>query len=198
MLIRIIMPWILFEAGALSSGITSSRVCTLLVDLNPQDIEDPLAQFNHTLPNREGMLKLVNTLNKRLGENALGEKILSSVFNTYWPQFERKFSEIIIGTEGTTPIKKERNQDDILSEVLFSVRSLDKRIRKMERERVDNNIDENMIHGLSLLNDEMDERSLINNKIANRAIKKYNHEYLDKADCSKLIVRDLKDGSYSV
>ena len=33
-------PWIpVFEAGALAKGLTSNRVCTLLVDLNGSDLE---------------------------------------------------------------------------------------------------------------------------------------------------------------
>ena len=48
-------PWILFEAGALAKGLTSSRVCTLLVDLTPADLQNPLAQFNHTNNDRDGM-----------------------------------------------------------------------------------------------------------------------------------------------
>lgn len=43
-------PWILFEAGALMKGLTVNRVCTFLIDLEPKDVEDPLAQFNHTFP----------------------------------------------------------------------------------------------------------------------------------------------------
>src|ERR1043165_153842 len=36
-------PWILFEAGALAKGLSSNRVCTLLIDLKSADLEDPLA-----------------------------------------------------------------------------------------------------------------------------------------------------------
>lgn len=43
-------PWILFESGALAKGLSSNRVCTFLIDLKPSDLQDPLAQFNHTSP----------------------------------------------------------------------------------------------------------------------------------------------------
>jgi len=39
-------PWILFEAGALTKGLTKSRVCPLLIDLEKNDVRDPLGQFN--------------------------------------------------------------------------------------------------------------------------------------------------------
>jgi len=48
-------PWILFESGALAKGITSNRVCTFLIDLQPTDIENPLAQFNATVPTKESV-----------------------------------------------------------------------------------------------------------------------------------------------
>jgi hypothetical protein len=41
-------PWILFEAGAISKTVEKTHVCTLLVDLNPSDVTDPLAQFQAT------------------------------------------------------------------------------------------------------------------------------------------------------
>src|SRR5579862_4475354 len=35
-------PWIMFEAGAISTTIEKSRVCPLLLDINPTDVEGPL------------------------------------------------------------------------------------------------------------------------------------------------------------
>ena len=83
-----IQPWILFEAGALAKGIDSNRVCTLLIDLEPTDIENPLAQFNHTIAkNKDSMWELVKTINHALLDNGLQEKVLNRAFETYWPQF---------------------------------------------------------------------------------------------------------------
>lgn len=132
-------PWILFEAGALAKGLSSNRVCTFLVDLKPADISDPLAQFNHTLPNKEGVWSLVRTLNDSIDENKLPEKILENVFDTYWPQFEESFQEIIGATEDDTSIV-ERPEKDILSELLYMTRSMDKRIRRLEYNSSDKNI----------------------------------------------------------
>ena len=81
-------PWILFEAGALAKGIEENRVCTLLIDLRNTDIDNPLAQFNHTIAcDKESMWELVQTINNALLENKLQEKVLKSVFETYWEQF---------------------------------------------------------------------------------------------------------------
>ncbi|MCL6263735.1 toll/interleukin-1 receptor domain-containing protein [Craterilacuibacter sp. RT1T] len=126
-------PWILFEAGALAKGLTTSRVCTLLVDLEPKDIEDPLAQFNHTFPTRESVLGLVKTLNSTLSANGLDSRILEQVFDTYWPQFEKRFAEILSSTDAQPP-SKPRPKEDVLGEILENTRILNSRIRKLEHE----------------------------------------------------------------
>lgn len=126
-------PWILFEAGALAKGLSTSRVCTLLVDLEPKDIEDPLAQFNHTFPTRESVLGLVKTLNSTLASNGLDNRILEQVFNTYWPQFESRFASILASLEAQPP-SKPRPKEDVLGEILENTRMLNSRIRRLEHE----------------------------------------------------------------
>ncbi len=125
-------PWILFEAGALAKGLSENRVCTFLIDLEPTDIGTPLSQFNHTFPNRDGVWELVRTINGALKENALKERILEKVFDTYWQQFEEKFQQIATEhPKGEKPIK--RSEDEILLEILSSTRSMEKRIRSLEK-----------------------------------------------------------------
>lgn len=126
-------PWILFEAGALAKGLSTSRVCTLLIDLEPKDIEDPLAQFNHTFPVRDSVLGLVKTLNNALAGSGLDNRILEQVFETYWPQFEQRFSNILSTTEAQPP-SKPRPKEDVLGEILENTRMLNSRIRKLEHE----------------------------------------------------------------
>lgn len=126
-------PWILFESGALAKGLSSNRVCTFLVDLMPTDLENPLAQFNHTVPTRQGVWDLVRTINLTLKENALKEPVLEKVFDTYWPQFENSFKSIIKNVP-ETEIVDERKENDIILEVLSTVRSLDRRMRSLENE----------------------------------------------------------------
>lgn len=127
-------PWILFEAGALAKGLNSNRVCTFLVDLQPTDVEDPLAQFNHTFPNKSGLLALVETINNALGPNALDHRILQQVFDTYWPQFDDGFKQILAEhpPEAASPPRDER---DLLAEILDHTRALNSRIGRLELDR---------------------------------------------------------------
>lgn len=127
-------PWILFEAGALAKGLSSSRVCTFLIDLEPTDVGNPLAQFNHTNAQQESLWALMLTLNKSLKERALKEKVLEEVFETYWPKFQTKFDEIIAATPAAT-VQEQRSENDILIEILSATRSLDRRIRLIEDDR---------------------------------------------------------------
>lgn len=126
-------PWILFETGALAKGLTSNRVCTFLIDLNPSDLQDPLAQFNHTLPEKLGLWNLTRTINSCVTDNPLDEKTLEKVFETYWPQFEADFAQAKLDNPIGEVIPP-RSEKDILSEILDNTRSLTHKIRKLEDE----------------------------------------------------------------
>ncbi len=132
-------PWILFEAGALAKGLSDSRVCTLLIDLEPQHVRPPLGQFNHTQVTESDIFKLICTLNERLVKS-LNMNTLRQVFNAQWPFFESEFNNIIQETQDEAagiqaPI---RAQDDILAEILDHTRTLSSRLSRLEDK---NNLD---------------------------------------------------------
>ncbi len=126
-------PWILFESGALAKGISTSKVITFLIDLQPSDIDQPLAQFNHTVPLKDDMRSLLASINVELGDRKLEDKILDQVFDTYWSSFEEKFNDIIKNQIEVPEDIPERSNDDILKEILYTTRNLDKRIMHLER-----------------------------------------------------------------
>jgi hypothetical protein len=109
--------WILFEAGALSK-IKDSNTCTFLIDLNPADIEQPLAQFQHTVFSKDDVKKLLVTINQQI-EHPLQEKTLSSVFEKYWPELEEKIRSIPPPKSKSRKNEKfERPDRDLLEEIL--------------------------------------------------------------------------------
>lgn len=126
-------PWILFEAGALAKGLATNKVCTFLVDLAPHDIKDPLAQFNHTMPSREGIMNLTATLNSSL-EIPLDTATLTAVFDAFWPKFERDFARLLEEHPQEAVIEA-RTESSMLEEVLEITRGLSKRVRTMENQR---------------------------------------------------------------
>ncbi|MGK3120484.1 TIR domain-containing protein [Pseudomonas corrugata] len=124
-------PWILFETGALAKGLSTNRVCTFLIDLSPSDIEDPLAQFNHTLPEKSSMWGLISSLNSCLESARLDERILKQVFDTYWPKFESSFADVVASTPQEANVAP-RSGDSILAEILSNTRMLASRVRELE------------------------------------------------------------------
>ena len=124
-------PWILFETGALAKGLSSNRVCTFLVDIQPADLQDPLAQFNHTTPTKLSMLSLVRSLNSCLDNIALDEKTLDQVFNIYWPEFESGFADALESNLPSSPAIP-RSDNELLGEILSNTRGLTARMREIE------------------------------------------------------------------
>lgn len=124
-------PWILFETGALAKGLTTNKVCTFLIDLKPEDLQDPLAQFNHTTPDNNSVWELTRTINSCLVDKALDERILKQVFDTYWPQFKQSFEDAL-NEYPPTEIVPPRSEQDILTEILNNTRVLTQRVRALE------------------------------------------------------------------
>jgi len=122
---NLLVPWINFEAGAISK-MKDSYVCTFLLNLAPSDVPQPLSQFQHTKSEKEDIKRLVQTINKLIGESkekALSEKTLDEVFETFWPRIEKQLKDIL----GRTPTPPAREQKEILEEILTTVRGIAQR-----------------------------------------------------------------------
>jgi hypothetical protein len=120
-------PWVLFEAGALSKGLSSSRVCPILVDIDTTDLmRGPLTHFNATKPTKDDMLKLVKTINSHTTEMAgkppADDKVRKH-FDKWWGDFEKPFRAIVTGYKPATR-QKPRPDREILDEILEIVRRL--------------------------------------------------------------------------
>ena len=124
--------WILFEAGALSKT-KDAYVCTLLLDCESSDVEQPLAQFQHTTTNKEDLFQLLLTINRVVnnsGEKALSETMLRKVFEINWQRLDDIFKtarEAEQQSEGRV-----RSERDMLQEILELLRTQDRRITRME------------------------------------------------------------------
>lgn len=117
-------PWILFESGAIAKGVTSNRVYTLTIDLEPESIKPPLGQFNATKPTCADMWKLVESINNFSDKDALDREKLLRAFNAFWPEFETRFEEIISNTKSEAAPSPRRSTDEMLNEILDIVRGL--------------------------------------------------------------------------
>ena len=128
-------PWIMFEAGALSSSLEKSRVVPILFGIESTDVSGPLVQFQSAHFEKEEIAKVVKTINAELKENALPLDTLQSVFEMWWPQLlervELIFKENQMAAEGDL-----RSDRDLLEEVLELARGQSERPKHFDHNTV--------------------------------------------------------------
>jgi hypothetical protein len=122
--------WLVFEAGALCKGLPKNRVCPFLVDLDHSELQQPLSQFNGTLPTREDVLKLVQTINSERGEQALKDDKLLKAFDRCWKEFEEPFHKIRSSHKPKDEVEK-RTPDDMIREILELSRSIQRSLQEL-------------------------------------------------------------------
>jgi hypothetical protein len=115
-------PWINFEAGALAEAVGSNRVIPALVDFRAAELDWPLAQFQAVEATRDGILKMVLSINKALGEQRLDAGMLATVFDGLWPNLEGRIGKIL-ATHGGDFRPKEKSERELIEEILATVRS---------------------------------------------------------------------------
>lgn len=121
--------WILFEAGALSKTVDKSRVCTILFNITPTDVEQPLAGFQATPFSKTEFEKLIKTIFDNCETGISEFSVVKKSFDRCWNDFDAKINAILAKPNKKTEPRRE--QRDILEEILSLTRSL-----SMERERM--------------------------------------------------------------
>ncbi len=87
-------PWLLYEAGAISKTLDNTYVCPYLIDLEKKELKGPLAQFQLTKADKQDTKRLIKTLNKALGNQALRETLLNESFEKLWPDLRKSLRKI--------------------------------------------------------------------------------------------------------
>ena len=95
--------WLNFEAGALSKT-DASRTFTFLVGLGHADVEQPLAQFNHTLATRDDVYAFIQSVNNSCSA-PLDLDILQHSFDVNWDFLEKAIAAAL-----ALPVPKEEEQ----------------------------------------------------------------------------------------
>jgi hypothetical protein len=113
-------PWLLFEAGALSKIQQKSYVCTFLYNLEPTDVREPLAQFQHTLAQKDDVKKLVHTINRAQGDKRFTDAQIDKAFERGWPELEENLNRVGKTTEIAKP---EPTEKEMLKELLELARA---------------------------------------------------------------------------
>ncbi|MBU1331774.1 MAG: toll/interleukin-1 receptor domain-containing protein [Gammaproteobacteria bacterium] len=125
-------PWINFEAGALGKSVDKSRVGPVLFNLKKSELKGPLVQFQATVFEHDDVLKLMQSINSSLGDDALDEARLAKAFTTWWPDLEGQLN----GIADTPTEPKEQTQLDparinsVLEELIDLTRANHKLLRE--------------------------------------------------------------------
>ena len=119
--------WIHYEAGALAKTTSDpkTRIWTLLQGLRHSDVEQPLAQFQHTLAEKEDIFRLVGSINKSLEKPLLSEN-LRETFETWWPKLDTKLKEAsALESSGQNTVSGlgKRSDREVMDEILEILRS---------------------------------------------------------------------------
>jgi hypothetical protein len=90
---NLMAPWLLFEAGALSKSVDSSRVVPYCVGLRVEDVQGPLSRFQGVSADESGTRKLVESINAVVA-NKRSEKDLNRIYEKWWPDLRRDLESI--------------------------------------------------------------------------------------------------------
>ncbi len=121
-------PWVLFEAGAISKGLKTSRACTLLIDVDAP-LTGPLGQFQATKPEKSDVFKLIKTISEAINHPTP----LSTVEITY-ERFWDDFNEVVrqaLASQSEDASSSQKQEFDVTSaikDVLSSIRIIEKRL----------------------------------------------------------------------
>jgi hypothetical protein len=90
---NLLAPWLIFDAGALSKSVVSSRVVPYCLGLLPGEVQGPLSRFQGVTADEAGTRRLVESINSIL-ENKRAEGVLGRVFDKWWPDLKRDLDKI--------------------------------------------------------------------------------------------------------
>jgi hypothetical protein len=122
-------PWLNFEAGALSKQLDISRVCPYLFELEPTEVQYPLAGFQSAKAEKEDTRNLLHTINRAMGEEALDDGTLNSSFDVWWETLANKLSQV--NKQPHAAAREKRSEADMLEELVTASRQEIKERRKI-------------------------------------------------------------------
>ncbi len=88
-------PWLMFEAGALSKTLDTSRIFPVLIGMEPSDLISPLNQYQATTLLKTDFLNFLKALNKQLDDLKIREEILEEEFELKWDKFYSSVEETL-------------------------------------------------------------------------------------------------------
>lgn len=101
------------DTGALSKNYNDSRVCTLLFDVSPFDLEEPLSAFQHSVFEYDSLFNLLDGWNKLLMEplKPIPQKTFNTMFERGWPHLNNALKHV------PKPERMEDPRDEMISQL---------------------------------------------------------------------------------
>ena len=116
------LPWLLFEAGALSKQVDTAKVVPMLFDVKQSDlIKSPLTQFQTMGFDKQNMKKLMKELNEEVDKSIDN---FDEVFEKWYPDLKEqieKIKEQQVSKEESLPEEGEQNDANNQSETLEEI-----------------------------------------------------------------------------
>ncbi len=126
--------WMHFEAGAVSKATAVAKVFPYLVGVSEAELAGPLSRFQATAADEGGTRDLVESLNAlRPPEVRLPDSALTVAVEGQWPALEREIREALEAEPQDAPIPVGRTDEDMLREILATVRSLHRALSSSAR-----------------------------------------------------------------
>lgn len=107
-------PWLLFEAGALSKTVDESFVCPIVYDMTVGELSGPLTQFQANTLTKQGIIKILMMINRKLTENQIDSQDLEEIIEVWWDKLASQLENL--PKPNTKPAS--RTTDDKLEELL--------------------------------------------------------------------------------
>ena len=86
-------PWMNFEAGGLSRVISRAHVVPFLFQVNPEELDGPLSQFQSTVYGKDDVLALVRSINREM-QPSLNPEVLERTFEKWWDDLDRALLKV--------------------------------------------------------------------------------------------------------
>jgi len=148
--------WLHFEAGALSKLLSDSKVMPLLHELTPGQVSGPMSQFQSVTLTKEGVSKIINSVNDSLDDKKINESDLLEIFDVWWPKLEDQLNSI----GGHVEHIPKRETSEMLEELIDIAREQRRNSEEqlLVRENKKNDL-KKMFDSMQKMTVEMEERS---------------------------------------
>jgi len=116
--------WIHFEAGCLRGKMEANRVCPVVLGIDLKSLSDPLGRLQATDWSKEGVWKLLKTINNIVKHGLDSEQALRQSYEKWWPDLQ----PILVEIEREAPSGQVFSSEKVLEDILLTVRRIEQQV----------------------------------------------------------------------